>query len=159
MAKTKYRVTSGGVYGVNGELPVGFEFEAESVPRGLEGKVEELNGSVSKGTLVAATPDAGNDGKPDYSKLNVTELKALASDRQIDLGGATKKDDIIAKLQAADEDPKADIQPEQFQSSQQEAKVSREQLEKSAKTLDIPFDANTSDEDLYAKIQAALGEE
>lgn len=38
----------------------------------------------------------------DYSKNTVVELKAIAAERSIDLGEATKKDDIVAVLVAAD---------------------------------------------------------
>ena len=37
------------------------------------------------------------DGLP---KLNLDQLRALAAEREIDLGGATRKDDIIAVLKA-----------------------------------------------------------
>lgn len=37
----------------------------------------------------------------DFSRLSVTELKALADERGVDLAGATRKADIIAALEAA----------------------------------------------------------
>lgn len=46
-----------------------------------------------------------NEG--DYESMKVPELVTLAEDREIDLGGATKKADIIAVLKAADEDDAA----------------------------------------------------
>jgi len=39
----------------------------------------------------------------DYDALTVDKLKALATERNVDLGGATLKADIIAKLKAEDE--------------------------------------------------------
>jgi hypothetical protein len=37
-----------------------------------------------------------------YKGLTVAELKDLAATREVDLGDATKKDDILAALRAAD---------------------------------------------------------
>ena len=39
-----------------------------------------------------------------YAAMTVPQLKALAGDRGVDLGDATKKADIIAMLELADED-------------------------------------------------------
>lgn len=46
--------------------------------------------------------DPDDDSKVDYTKKTVPELKALAEERKIDLGEASKKDDIVAVLLAAD---------------------------------------------------------
>ena len=41
----------------------------------------------------------GNEGTEDLSKMKVDELRDLAAKEEIDLGDATKKDDIIAAIQ------------------------------------------------------------
>lgn len=52
---------------------------------------------------VEALPKAEDNGdpQPDLGKLTVDALTALAVERNIDLGGATKKADIIAAIEAA----------------------------------------------------------
>lgn len=58
-----------------------------------------VNEDQSAGPTTA--PLAASD-KVDYSKKTVPELKEIAASREIDLGEATKKDDIVALLVAAD---------------------------------------------------------
>jgi multidrug efflux pump subunit AcrA (membrane-fusion protein) len=41
--------------------------------------------------------------KADYSSMTVSELKELAASRQVDLGDASKKGDVIAALELSDE--------------------------------------------------------
>ena len=57
---------------------------------------------VDGGTEV--TPDAdqppAEDGQADFDGLNLDELRGYAAEHGIDLGGATRKADIIAVLQA-----------------------------------------------------------
>lgn len=43
------------------------------------------------------------EGEPGYSDMTVAELRTLAEERDVDLGQATRKADIIAVLVAADE--------------------------------------------------------
>jgi hypothetical protein len=43
------------------------------------------------------------DESVNLKKLNIDELKALAAERGVDLGDATKKADIIAAIELADE--------------------------------------------------------
>lgn len=61
-------------------------------------KVDALDhdGDGKKGGTASSTDDG-------YKGMTVPDLKALASQRDIDLGDATKKADIIAKLEEADE--------------------------------------------------------
>jgi hypothetical protein len=42
--------------------------------------------------------------KPEYEAMTNNQLKALAAERSIDLGDATKKADIIAALELSDEE-------------------------------------------------------
>jgi len=50
----------------------------------------------------AGSEDAdADDGKPDLGKMTVDALTAFATENDIDLGGATKKADIIAAIEAA----------------------------------------------------------
>jgi hypothetical protein len=43
------------------------------------------------------------DAAPDYQALTVAKLKELATERGVELGDVTKKDDIIAALELSDE--------------------------------------------------------
>lgn len=149
----RYRVTKPGLYGANGmEVPLGTEFDSETLPVELVGKVEEVG---KDGTLVVATPaastDADADDETDYEKMKVDQLKQLAASRGIELEGASRKDDIIAKITAADEAKKAESEDE-------EDPIDRAQLEQSATTLGVAFTAEMSDEDLLATVKAALGD-
>lgn len=74
---------------------------------------DEVASFEASGWKVVDPLDHDEDGKkggskPDgdgvgYSAMTVVELKALATDRSLDLGDAKKKDDIIAALELADE--------------------------------------------------------
>lgn len=89
--------------GVNAKLPTGFSdldlddvfYKAQS--RKTPGKVDPLDhdGDGVKGGTVASAEDG-------YKGMTVPELKDLAEQRAVDLGDATKKADIIAKLEEAD---------------------------------------------------------
>lgn len=47
-----------------------------------------------------ADNDEDRDEEDDLASMQVPDLKALAAKESVDLGGATKKDDIIAAIQA-----------------------------------------------------------
>lgn len=69
------------------------------VPKVLEpiGKAEAAPLNKAEGAA------ANNKQKPNYLPMTVDALKALAKRRKVDLGDASKKADIIAALQLADE--------------------------------------------------------
>ena len=48
--------------------------------------------------------EVDGEGGSDLSKMKVADLKALAAAENIDLGDATKKDDIIAAIELAREE-------------------------------------------------------
>lgn len=71
---------------------------------------EAADAAVATGyfELVEATADDNNDGEKndnsgatDLDKMTVPQLKAYAAEKGIDLEGASRKDDIIAKIAAA----------------------------------------------------------
>lgn len=64
-------------------------------------------GSAPKATATPAETSAQDEGKA-VTDMNVTELKAYAKEQGIDLDGATKKDDIVAAIQLAEEQRKQD---------------------------------------------------
>lgn len=79
-------------YPVEGALTVTDEEAQQLLDSGrLDGDPEDL-----------PDPDAEDDAE-DLSNLKVDQLKALAAKEEIDLGDATKKDDIIAAIQLARE--------------------------------------------------------
>jgi hypothetical protein len=103
-------------------LPGGSEVPAEHVqfianPKAWEDGVvpKASRKSSSKATADGAAADAADssdgDGsasgdlvpeRPKLEDMKVEDLKTLAADRQVDLGGAKSKADIIAALEAAD---------------------------------------------------------
>ena len=50
---------------------------------------------------VGAETPANDDGKPDLGGMTINQLKAFAEERKIDLGDASKKDDIRAAIELA----------------------------------------------------------
>ena len=71
---------------------------------------EAADAAVATGyfELVEATADDNTDGEKndnsgatDLDKMTVPQLKAYAAEKGIDLEGASRKDDIIAKIAAA----------------------------------------------------------
>jgi hypothetical protein len=71
-------------------------------------EVKELEALKAVRKIVVEDPEAAallaaqsaNAGGPELSEMTVANLKALAEEKGIDLGEATKKDDIIAAIQA-----------------------------------------------------------
>lgn len=62
---------------------------------------EEYDRLVEAGAIEPGEDEDGEDHEDDgLEQLTVDELKALASEEQIDLGGATKKADIIEAIRA-----------------------------------------------------------
>lgn len=76
-------------YPVEGAIPVTDE-QAETLL---------ANGQIDEEKTFADAEDKHQDGDI-LDGLKVDELKKLASDEEIDLGDATKKDDIIAAIRA-----------------------------------------------------------
>lgn len=69
-----------------------FELKKLNVHRIVESK-EEADELKEQGFV-----EVSENIQPDFSSMKVDELKAYAEGKGIDLGDATKKDDIIAKL-------------------------------------------------------------
>lgn len=59
---------------------------------------EDLAGANGSGST---TLPQGNGEADPYANLTVAQLKALAEERGVDLGDATRKDDIVTVLKAA----------------------------------------------------------
>lgn len=150
----KYRVIREGLIGPGGRAhPIGFEFETkDEIPLSLRDKVVDLSAGVAGGTLVVADKKTGDvettSAKP-VTEMTVDQLKAHAAANGIDLEGATRKDDIIGKIEAAT--AAAD------EADSENVPFDRSRYEESAKTLDIKFDENTSDEDLKKLVDDQLG--
>lgn len=62
---------------------------------------EAMKSSSSSKTSTKSTTDAGTD-KP-RSEMTVAQLKAYAAEKGYDLGDVTKKDDIVAAIDLAEE--------------------------------------------------------
>jgi hypothetical protein len=77
---------------------------------GVSAKLPETFGELelddafykAEGRKTPEKVDADNEGETSYKLKTVDQLKALAEEREVDLGDAKKKDDIIAKLEEAD---------------------------------------------------------
>ncbi|KPH66044.1 hypothetical protein [Novosphingobium sp. ST904] len=95
----KYKVTNNDFRAKAFRTPAGVKL----VEPGKSETVEVLEPIGESEGLVAKLLDDGDDTGEDLPKLKVDELKALAASEQIDLGDATKKDDIIAAIEMARE--------------------------------------------------------
>lgn len=81
-----------------------------AAPQGGDGTVNE--GQIGEQGTLGASVNSGINGeggkpeiqRPEYQDQTVAQLKDLAQRRSIDLGEATRKDDIIAVIVAADQD-------------------------------------------------------
>lgn len=84
-----------------------FDFTAEELATITNLEKSSGNKLVRKlinenGDAPQANTESEETAKANYAAKTVPELKALAEERGVDLGDSTKKDDIIAKLEAAD---------------------------------------------------------
>lgn len=69
----------------------------------VKGKAETDDEAVAKKLLDMGYSVEGEFTSDNpFSKMTVEELKAYAAEKSIDLGDATKKKDIVAKIQEAD---------------------------------------------------------
>lgn len=126
----RYRVTDGGLFGADGELPVGFEFDMkDSVPAGWASKVALLSStSVTPAHEPVVNPSATidqNDNKDD--------------------GGGTS---VVVKTSGDEPDP----------APVPKAKTKkRENLEAQAEKAGVEFNDDMSDDDLTDAIMDAKG--
>lgn len=93
----RVKITAGGIYGADGEIPIGTEITVENEPVGWAGRYEIVSGDEAGKTAVI-NPEGGG---LDLEGMTVVELKALAAENGIDLGDATLKADIIAAIELA----------------------------------------------------------
>lgn len=96
----RVKITAGGIYGADGEIPIGTEITVENEPLGWAGRYEVISGDEDGKTAVI-NPEGGG---LDLESMTVAELKALAAEHTVELGDATKKADIIAAIQLAAEE-------------------------------------------------------
>jgi len=62
----KIKITKGGIFGVNGEIPVGTIFDVKDEPTGWAGRYEVISGGKGSGTEpVNNDGDKKDDGKTD----------------------------------------------------------------------------------------------
>jgi hypothetical protein len=89
----RIKITKPGIYGADGEIPVGTELDVKSEPKGWDGRYEVIGKTEGKAEV--------NNGK--YDDMKRDELDALAKERGVDISEAKNKGDVIAALQLADE--------------------------------------------------------
>lgn len=59
----KIRIISGGIYGANGEIAIGTEFDVEREPEGWDGRYE-IVGKAPKDAEFVTGQGGGDEGKP-----------------------------------------------------------------------------------------------
>lgn len=69
MTKVKIRITKGGIYGANGEVPIGTELTLKEEPKGWKGRYEVISAQGSDVEMIV-NPDA---------ELRATRLKELSA--------------------------------------------------------------------------------
>lgn len=87
---------AGRTYDVPGDVP---RDVAEQLLDG--GYAVPVGGRAKPAAKTPKTPPGGEAAGP-LDKLKVEELKAYAAENELDLGGATKRDDILAAIKAAE---------------------------------------------------------
>lgn len=95
----RIRITAGGIYDGNGvEVPIGTEIDVNNEPTDWVGRYTVLSEDDDADLVVNPA-----EQPLDLEGLTVAELKALATEHEIDLGDATLKADIIAAIELAAE--------------------------------------------------------
>lgn len=92
----RIEITKGGIFGSNGEIPVGTELTVKDEPKAWAGRYRVIGKTDGKTAVT-------NDGPNPYEEMTRAELDKLAEDRGVDVKDAKNKGDVIAALQLADE--------------------------------------------------------
>lgn len=92
----RIEITKGGIYGAQGEIPVGTELTVKEEPKAWAGRYRVIGKTDGKTAVT-------NDGPKPYDEMTRAELDKLAEDRKVDVKDAKNKGDVIAALQLADE--------------------------------------------------------
>lgn len=91
-------------YTVEGNDTVGYRVLVDGQP--MTGRQKTKEDALARAGIKGEA-DAGT-GEAPLSKLKVAELKAYATENSIDLGDASKKDDILAVIEAAKKETAAE---------------------------------------------------
>ena len=73
----RIRITSGGIFGAKGEVPVGTEFDVKDVPAGWAGRYQVVSRDPSPGSTPVTN---GEPGPHDGSVDDLTEYLATLTD-------------------------------------------------------------------------------
>jgi len=57
----KIRITASGIYGANGEIPIGTELEVQAAPKGWAGRYEVVGKAPAKDAEPVTNPKADDD--------------------------------------------------------------------------------------------------
>lgn len=85
----RIKITKGGIFGADGEIPVGTELTVKDEPTGWAGRYEVI-GSTNGKTAVNNEPETG------IEKMTVAELKAFLKANKVEIPADAKKDDLLA---------------------------------------------------------------
>lgn len=70
----KIRITSGGIYGASGEVPIGTELELTEVPAGWTGRYEFVGKGASAGSTLITNPADPLGGTIEGLKTHIATL-------------------------------------------------------------------------------------
>lgn len=99
----KIRITEPGLYGAEGEIPVGAEFDFAQPPLEWMGRYIEI-GEGDKTSIKTSDKEAALENlqtgqiQDDLTDKPADELKVIAKNEKIDLGAATAPGDIMAVI-------------------------------------------------------------
>lgn len=112
----KIRITAGGIYGRDGEIPIGAEFDVEEAPEAWAGRFEVVGKAPAKDAVAVTNPagsfDRDGDGKPGGSLphdppaltgKNKAQLLDIAAAEGVTIEDGATNADIIAAIELARE--------------------------------------------------------
>lgn len=108
------------------------ESEEEEVEEEAEAASEEekpkAKGKAKKAAKEESEEEAPEeeDAEVDYSKMKLPELKKLAKEHGVDIKGKTKKDDIVAALEAAGGEAEEKTEEEEVEEEEEEVEEDEE---------------------------------
>lgn len=82
----RIRITAGGIFGNDGEIPIGKEFDVTTEPKGWAGRYDLIGASEGKTAVT----------NPEVDGLTVDELKALLTEKGVAIPEGAKKADLLA---------------------------------------------------------------
>lgn len=93
----KIRITTGGIFGASGEVPIGTEFDVSAVPAGWAGRYVVISEGPAPGSVPITNELPGLTGK------NKAELLEIAKAENVEVEEGATNADIVSAIELARE--------------------------------------------------------